>query len=549
MLVFSGIPAYNKHNRPSWRRGSQKTHKGYSMNRSRFVISLAVFIGAIGVLVSLFPAHSAHAVQSVPYQMNFQGRLNDSTGAPMPNGTYNMRFRIYSVLSGGSSVWSEQRSVYSGTGVTVTTGGLFSVQLGSVSSLPPAIFNSASTLYLEVELPTPATATCSTSSCESYTEGAMTPRNPIASSPSAINSDLLDGLDSSAFATATGGSGYIQNQSASSQSADFRISGTGSAAALQSTSLDMRSANAGGTLTIGGTYAGSISLATDTSIATGTLFTILSASTIIESNSAAAFHIQDTSTGRIFGVDTSAGMALLGDASFRNGTLRFYNSTNNNTVTLASGTTATSFTLTLPTALGSSGQCLSDTTGTGTLGWTNCSGGGGGGSSTKTVTLTPEFAGAVLQADGGNNNGTMTTDFISGLSAGAGYKHNFYQWTTSQATAQDYDIIITHQLPSDFNATSEFTDNSWNVWTYVDSNAGASILMTVYDNDMTACANDVNIESVGAGWDNIIFDDFDLMGSCDFTPNSIITIKIKLSSTAPSTNKVRLGEIQYGYAT
>jgi len=517
------------------------------MRRSRFVISLAIVIGAFGVLLSVFPTPTSHAVQSVPYQMNFQGRLNDSTGAPMPNGTYNMRFRIYSVASGGSSVWSEQRSVYSGTGVTVTTGGLFSVQLGSVSVLTPSIFNSASSLYLEVELPTPATATCATSSCESYTEGPMTPRNPIASSPSAINSDMLDGLDSSAFATATGGSGYIQNQSASSQSADFRIGGTGSASALQSTSLDMRATNAGGNLVIGETYAGSITLASDTYI-TGSIFTITSGGTIIETDSASALHIQDTGANRIFGVDTNSGMALLGEANLKTGTLRLFNGSNGYSVTLVSGVSTANFTLTLPTSLGSSGQCLSDTTGTGTLGWASC-GGGGGGSSNKIVTLTPEYAGAVLRADGTNNNGTMITDFTSGLSSGEGYKHNYYQWTTSQATAQDYDVVVTHQLPSDFNATNEFTASSWKIWTYVDNTTDAALTMTVYDNDMTACANGVSVKSGSTGWQQITLANFSGNASCDFTPNSIISITVKVSSKSPSTNKVRIGEIQYGYAT
>jgi len=514
--------------------------------RSRFVIGFAILAIIFGAIFGVTLSSDSHAVQSVPYQMNFQGRLNSSTGAPMPNGTYNMRFRIYSVASGGSSVWSEQRSVYGGTGVTVTTGGLFSVQLGAFSSLPPAIFNSSTSLYLEVELPTPATATCSTSSCESYSEGPMTPRNPIASSPSAINSDLLDGLDSSAFAAATGGSGYIQNQSGSSQTADFRISGTGSASALQAASLDVRSVNAGSTLTIGGTYAGTISLAADTAIG-GTFFTILSATTVIESDSASAFHVQNTAAGRIFGVDTSSGMALLGDASAQTGTLRLYNSTNNNTVTLVSGASAANFTLTLPTSLGTSGQCLSDTTGTGTLGWASC--GGGGGSTAKRVTLAPEYAGAILRADGSNNNGTMVTDFISGLTSGQGYKHNFYQWTTAQATAQDYNIVVSEQLPSDFNATTEFNAGSWKVWTYVDNTTDATMTMTVYDQDMTACASAVSIESGSTGWQQITLSDFDTTGSCDFTANSMLTIDIMLSSKSPATNKVRVGEIQYEYTT
>ncbi len=132
--------------------------------------------------------------------MNFQGRVTNSTGNPLAAGTYNMKFSIYSAASGGTLLWSEQRQNSASTGVSVATGGLFSVQLGDVVSLPPSIFNNANKIYFEIELPTPATATCTSASCESYTEGPMSPRNPLGTSAYAFNSDTLDGLDSASFA-------------------------------------------------------------------------------------------------------------------------------------------------------------------------------------------------------------------------------------------------------------------------------------------------------------------------------------------------------------
>ena len=160
----------------------------------------------LAFLVSFAFSAPAHAVTTIPYKLNFQGRLSDASGNPMAAGSYNMKFRIYDASSGGTLKWSEQRANSASTGVTVTTGGLFSVQLGDVSSLPANIFSTTdtATLYFEIELPTPATATCTGASCESYTEGPMTPRNKLASSAYSFNSDLLDGLDSGAFAqTAT----------------------------------------------------------------------------------------------------------------------------------------------------------------------------------------------------------------------------------------------------------------------------------------------------------------------------------------------------------
>lgn len=55
--------------------------------------------------------------------MNFQGRLTDSTGAIMPDGLYNMQFRLYTVASGGTATWSETRQTTSRVQVT---NGLFS---------------------------------------------------------------------------------------------------------------------------------------------------------------------------------------------------------------------------------------------------------------------------------------------------------------------------------------------------------------------------------------------------------------------------------------
>lgn len=147
------------------------------------------------LLALFFVIYLTHSVNAaVPTKMNFQGRITDASGNILANGSYNMRFRIFTVSTGGSATWSEDRLVSASQGVTVTNG-LFSVQLGDITSLPASVFNT-STLYFEIELPTPGTAT---SSSPSWTEGAMTPRNQLATSAYAYNSETLDGLDSTAF--------------------------------------------------------------------------------------------------------------------------------------------------------------------------------------------------------------------------------------------------------------------------------------------------------------------------------------------------------------
>lgn len=209
---------------------------------------LIYWTGAFAMLaIGSFFVEGSPAEAAVPTTMNFQGRLTDSTGTVMPNGLYNMRLRIYTAASGGTQLWTETRETSNRVQVT---NGLFSVQIGSVTPLTASIFNNASTLYFEIELPTPATATCSTASCQAWTEGAMTPRSVIAASAYAFNAASLDGFTAS---------GFIQNQSAIQQSASsFWLSGSGQAdTAFLTPRLDTASA---GALTLGNTNATSIAI-------------------------------------------------------------------------------------------------------------------------------------------------------------------------------------------------------------------------------------------------------------------------------------------------
>jgi hypothetical protein len=158
-------------------------------------------IFTIGFVVSTLVAPTiATAAQSVPYKINFQGRLTDNSGNALSDGLYNVKFRLWTALTAGSNSWEEDRVITGADNRIQVTNGLFNIQFGDLTALSPTLFsNGTYPLYLEVELPTPATATCSTNACAVFTEGAMTPRQPLASTPYAFSADTLDGLDSSAF--------------------------------------------------------------------------------------------------------------------------------------------------------------------------------------------------------------------------------------------------------------------------------------------------------------------------------------------------------------
>ncbi|MDP2674288.1 MAG: hypothetical protein Q8Q00_05190 [Dehalococcoidia bacterium] len=78
--------------------------------------------------------------------VSFQGRLtNPGTGLPVANGNYSITFRIYDAPAGGNQVWTETQ------GTVAVSGGLFNVQLGSVTALRASDFDGTAR-YLEVQV-------------------------------------------------------------------------------------------------------------------------------------------------------------------------------------------------------------------------------------------------------------------------------------------------------------------------------------------------------------------------------------------------------------
>ncbi|HVS79445.1 MAG TPA: hypothetical protein VHF05_00525, partial [Candidatus Paceibacterota bacterium] len=137
--------------------------------------------------LSLIPVPVAEAA-TFNTQINYQGKLADSSNVAVADGTYQMSFSLYTAATGGSPIWTES---WSGANKVQVTSGLFSVMLGSHQSLSGVNFNQP--LYLGVTI-------------ESDSE--MTPRKALGAVPAAFeaqhaasstNSDLLDNLSSTQF--------------------------------------------------------------------------------------------------------------------------------------------------------------------------------------------------------------------------------------------------------------------------------------------------------------------------------------------------------------
>jgi hypothetical protein len=69
-------------------------------------------------------AFFASALAEIPRMISYQGRVTDSGGTPVPDGTYTMRFRIYDAETGGTLEWD------SGNRSIAVSDGVFNLLLG-----------------------------------------------------------------------------------------------------------------------------------------------------------------------------------------------------------------------------------------------------------------------------------------------------------------------------------------------------------------------------------------------------------------------------------
>jgi hypothetical protein len=116
-------------------------------NRPRTYVLVAVAVLAalslIGASTSASSTPRASQVAALapdappPLVITYQGRLvNPSTGEPKPDGSYTAMFELFNVDAGGAAIWSEKQDI-------VVSKGLFSVTLGNQAGNPidPGLFD------------------------------------------------------------------------------------------------------------------------------------------------------------------------------------------------------------------------------------------------------------------------------------------------------------------------------------------------------------------------------------------------------------------------
>src|SRR5688572_19131836 len=138
------------------------------------------------IFTSTFPLglKTAEAASTVPKLLNYQARITDDAGVPVPDGNLNIWISVYDASSGGTCLYAMRGSCGTPSFKTVSVvNGVFSTLIGDTvggdNAISDTLFD-ASTLYLGITV-------------ASDTE--MVPRKRLTTAPYAMNADRLDGLD------------------------------------------------------------------------------------------------------------------------------------------------------------------------------------------------------------------------------------------------------------------------------------------------------------------------------------------------------------------
>ena len=136
-----------------------------------------------------------HAAPSTDKTISFSARLKRASGSVVPDGAYNVRFRIYSQAQNGSPLWSETYYDTNGTGEgqdhrVQVRGGYLSVKLGSREPFLDLI-DWSQNLYLTMDIG--GTTHTATPDAPSVWDGEMSPRIQLTAVPYAISAGSIGG--------------------------------------------------------------------------------------------------------------------------------------------------------------------------------------------------------------------------------------------------------------------------------------------------------------------------------------------------------------------
>ncbi|MCE9643622.1 MAG: hypothetical protein K8Q97_04925, partial [Candidatus Andersenbacteria bacterium] len=287
---------------------------------------VSAFLFAVLITSSL----TAHAATGLNKQVNFQGKVVNSDGTNVADGSYSFTFSLYSVSSAGTAIWTETKSL-------TVTDGIFRTDLGDTTSLPGSVDFNTDNIYLGINF---------------NSDGEMSPRVRLDAVPQAFNADAVDGIDGASLLRSDTSDSFTSGTLTFNDSTVLAL-GTGNDLQLTHNGTDSSITSATGNLTINNTNATGVTIA---KLGTGT--------------SATSFQVQNSSGTALFTINGAG--TLTASAFTTNGGLLYTNASGvvsqtgagTSTTVLHGGTTPTYGAIvlstdtsgTLPVANGGTGQ-------------------------------------------------------------------------------------------------------------------------------------------------------------------------------------------------
>lgn len=234
------------------------------ISRRRMLTFTALILIVVALITAIILARPAHAAAGINQQINFQGRLLNAQGATVPDGFYNIEFKIYQDGTGttagnpgGTLKWTESHLNAATQGVTVKNG-YFSTDLGSITAFGSSINWNQDTLWLSMNIGGTNGSCTPFTSCSP--DGEMVPMRRLSSSAYALNSGLLNGLTSSNFVQLAQG---VQTDASTNTTSIFiNKTSTGNLLQLQNAGADAFTLNNTGDLQFGANANHTLNIAT-----------------------------------------------------------------------------------------------------------------------------------------------------------------------------------------------------------------------------------------------------------------------------------------------
>lgn len=236
------------------------------LNKIWLAVTIAVIITSVIFSLSLTVSASTDQV------VGFSARLKNANGSVVPDGHYNVQFKLYNQPSGGTSLWTETHYDVNGTeqgqdNRLRVINGYLSAKLGSITPFSQNIdWNDQ--LWLTMNIggvnQEPIIANISW-------DGEMSPRIQLTATPYSINSNAVGGKTADQLTQLGQGQ---QTDASNSASININKTGSGSLIELQSSGVDIFKLSQSGNITLGTNSDKTISIG-DASDGIGQNFTIV----------------------------------------------------------------------------------------------------------------------------------------------------------------------------------------------------------------------------------------------------------------------------------